>query len=73
MTNASRAFSMLPVIASLLVPFVGAAANLAVGDAAPAFEMKGSDGKIYKLADLLGQGGSQGVVLSWFPMAFTSG
>ena len=65
--------STLLAIGALLVPFAGAAANLAVGDKAPAFEMKGSDGKTYKLADLLDKGESHGVVLSWFPMAFTSG
>ncbi len=73
MTQASRAVSMLLAIGALLLPLESAAADLAVGDAAPAFEMKGSDGKDYKLADLLDAGGSKGIVLSWFPMAFTSG
>lgn len=73
MTNSHRAISILLVTGALLVPLAGAAAELAVGDIAPAFEMKGSDGKTYKLEDLLSQGGSHGVVLSWFPMAFTSG
>ena len=73
MTNARRRVSMLLAIGGLLAPLESAAADLAVGDAAPAFEMKGSDGKTYKLEDLLGEGGSQGVVLSWFPMAFTPG
>ena len=73
MTNAHRAVSMMLAAGGLLVPLAGAAAELVVGDIAPAFEMKGSDGKTYKLEDLLSQGGSHGVVLSWFPMAFTSG
>jgi len=73
MTKASRAFSMLLASAAWLVPLEGAAAELAVGDAAPAFEMKGSDGKTYALTNLLDKGGSKGIVLSWFPMAFTSG
>jgi peroxiredoxin Q/BCP len=73
MTKASRTVSRMLAIAALLVPFEGAAAGLAVGDAAPAFTMKGSDGKTYKLANLLDDGGSKGIVLSWFPMAFTSG
>jgi peroxiredoxin Q/BCP len=73
MTNARRAISMLLMTGALLVPLAGATAELAVGDIAPAFEMKGSDGETYKLEDLLGKGGSHGVVLSWFPMAFTSG
>jgi peroxiredoxin Q/BCP len=73
MTNAHRVVSMLLATGVLLAPLVGAAAELAVGDVAPGFEMQGSDGKTYKLEDLLSQGGSHGVVLSWFPMAFTSG
>ncbi len=40
-----------------------------VGDNAPAFELKGSDGKTYKLEDLKGKV----VVLAWFPKAFTGG
>jgi peroxiredoxin Q/BCP len=41
-----------------------------VGDPAPDFEMKGSDGKIYRLSDFKGK---QVVVLAWFPKAFTGG
>ena len=44
-------------------------AELNVGDAAPAFELKGSDGKTYKLADLTGKA----VVVAWYPKAFTGG
>ena len=73
MTKASRAVSVLLVIGAFLVPLEGEAADLAVGDTAPAFETKGSDGKTYKLTDLLDESESRGVVLSWFPMAFTSG
>jgi peroxiredoxin Q/BCP len=46
------------------------AADLAVGDLAPEFELAGSDGKVYRLADFRGK---QAVVLAWFPKAFTSG
>jgi peroxiredoxin Q/BCP len=46
------------------------AADLKVGDQAPNFALKASDGKIYKLADFKGK---QAVVLAWFPAAFTSG
>ncbi len=45
-------------------------AELNVGDAAPAFELKGSDGKTYKLSNLKGK---QAVVVAWFPKAFTGG
>jgi peroxiredoxin Q/BCP len=42
----------------------------AVGDPAPAFELPGSDGKIYSLAEYRSK---QVVVLAWFPKAFTGG
>jgi len=45
-----------------------AAAGVAVGDAAPDFSLPGSDGKTYRLADFKGK---RGVVLAWFPKAFT--
>ena len=41
-----------------------------VGDEAPAFELPGSDGATYSLADFRGQ---KVVVLAWFPKAFTGG
>lgn len=44
--------------------------ELKVGDTAPAFSLKGSDGKTYRLEDF---GGKQVVVLAWFPKAFTGG
>jgi len=43
--------------------------ELKVGDMAPAFELRGSDGKVHRLADYRGQA----VVLAWFPKAFTGG
>jgi peroxiredoxin Q/BCP len=45
-------------------------AELKVGDPAPDFEMKGSDGKTYKLSDFKDK---QAVVLAWYPKAFTGG
>ena len=45
------------------------AADLKPGDAAPAFEMTGSDGKAYSLAGLKGKT----VVVAWYPKAFTGG
>lgn len=50
-----------------------AAAELAVGDRAPDFEMQGSDGRSYTLNDVLAEGGREGIVLAWFPKAFTPG
>ena len=46
------------------------AEELAVGDRAPAFSLQGTDGRSYSLAQFAGQ---QGVVLAWFPKAFTGG
>jgi peroxiredoxin Q/BCP len=43
---------------------------LKVGDGAPNFELKGSDGKTYKLSDFKGK---KPVVIAWFPKAFTPG
>jgi peroxiredoxin Q/BCP len=41
-----------------------------VGDPAPDFSVKASDGKTYKLADFKGK---TPVVIAWFPKAFTPG
>ena|SRR5205085_2775111 len=46
------------------------AAELKVGDPAPDFELKGSDGKLYHLGDFKDK---QAVVVAWFPRAFTGG
>ena len=45
------------------------AAELKVGDLAPAFDLPGSDGKTHRLSDYKGKA----VVLAWFPKAFTGG
>jgi peroxiredoxin Q/BCP len=44
--------------------------DLKVGDPAPAFSLKGSDGKTYSLSQFKGK---SAVVLAWFPKAFTGG
>ena len=46
------------------------AAELKVGDKAPDFALKGSDGKTYSLKDFQDK---QVVVIAWFPKAFTGG
>jgi peroxiredoxin Q/BCP len=46
------------------------AADLQVGDNAPDFALKASDGHTYKLSDFKGK---RAVVLAWYPKAFTSG
>ena len=60
-------------ITSTLIAFTMAitnssAAELKVGDDAPDFELKGSDGKTYKLSEL-----KTAVVVAWFPKVFTGG
>jgi peroxiredoxin Q/BCP len=49
---------------------IATAEELKVGDAAPDFSLRGSDGKTHKLSDYHGK---QAVVLAWFPKAFTPG
>ena len=43
---------------------------LKVGDRAPSFELTGSDGKTYDLAEFKDR---EAVVIAWFPKAFTGG
>ena len=65
---------ILLVCGALLLLGAGASSGeLAVGDMAPDFELQGSDGKLHRLVELLDEGGAQGVVLAWFPKAFTGG
>ncbi len=61
------------VLALWGVLFAVAAAHaegLEAGDRAPAFDLRGSDGKTYALSQFVGK---QAVVLAWFPKAFTPG
>lgn len=60
-------FALVALCSTAVIAGTGA---LSVGDQAPAFELQGSDGKTYRLADFRGQ---QVVVLAWFPKAFTGG
>ena len=46
-------------------------AELSVGDLAPDFSMQGSDGKTHSLASVIEA--NEGLVLAWFPKAFTPG
>ena len=59
----------IPLLA-LCLPLLALAQGPTVGERAPAFSLAGSDGKIHALADFAGK---QGVVLAWFPKAFTGG
>ena len=57
-------------LGALLTTGAAQAADLAPGDAAPAFALAGSDGSVHRLSDSVGK---RGVVLAWFPKAFTPG
>ena len=64
----ATAFLVLAVVA-IASP---ALASPAVGEAAPDFTLAGSDGQTYTLRGLLADG-DRGIVLAWFPKAFTPG
>ena len=65
-----RRIGFLILLAMLAVFSTDAAAQeLKVGDAAPDFTLKASDGQTYTLSKLKGKT----VVLAWFPKAFTGG
>lgn len=61
--------TLLAACAAFLCVLNLAAAPLKVGDQAPDFSLKGSDGKTYKLSELKGKP----VVIAWYPKAFTPG
>jgi peroxiredoxin Q/BCP len=65
-----RFIAALAACFAAVLSFGAAAADLAVGDAAPNFSLEGTDGKTYTLADFKGK---QAVVLAWYPKAYTSG
>jgi peroxiredoxin Q/BCP len=63
----------LGVALSLVAAVTGrgqGAVELKVGDQAPNFSLRGSDGRTYTLAEFRGK---SAVVLAWFPKAFTGG
>src|SRR5262245_10254161 len=70
----TRRLFLLVGLAALLLSglhaFSGEAAALKVGDPAPDFKLKGSDGKVHSLKD---DAGKRTVVIAWFPKAFTGG
>jgi peroxiredoxin Q/BCP len=71
-----RAFLTIGLAAALAVsltaqaPATAPSVELKVGDMAPDFNLKASDGKTYKLSEFKGK---KAVVVAWFPKAFTQG
>jgi hypothetical protein len=67
------ALAAISLFAMLLAPGSATAKDvLSVGDRAPEFEFQGSDDKTYSLQSLRA-GGKRGIVLAFFPKAFTPG
>ena len=66
-----RAIRIVSLLLTALAVFATSAAaqELKVGDPAPDFSLKASDGQTYTLSKLKGKT----VVLAWFPKAFTGG
>ena len=65
-----RSVGMLFLLAAFVLSASSAMAQeLKVGDPAPDFTLKASDGQTYTLSKLKGKT----VVLAWFPKAFTGG
>ena len=65
-----RAMQVLSACAAMALFGTGAVADdLKVGDRAPDFTLKASNGQTYSLSKLRGKV----VVLAWFPKAFTAG
>jgi len=52
------------------VPLVAAAAGPDIGEPIPDFAFEGEGGVLYQRADFVGK---KGVVIAWFPKAFTPG
>ena len=65
-----RAARWVAVLGTLLAAGAAHAADLAPGAKAPEFVLAGSDGREHRLSDFAGK---EGVVLAWFPKAFTPG
>jgi thioredoxin-dependent peroxiredoxin len=66
-TVAAIATGLVNVVLNRHAP---ASVELQPGDAAPDFTLAASDGRTYTLSQFTGR---QGVVLAWFPKAFTGG
>ena len=69
LSRMKRSIQRLLILAAISVWSTAAWAQLKVGDMAPDFTLKASDGQTYTLSKLRGKT----VVLAWFPKAFTGG
>jgi hypothetical protein len=61
---------LLATLGSIAHPRAARAAPPGPGSPAPDFALVGTDGRTHRLADFAG---TRGLVLAWFPKAFTSG
>jgi hypothetical protein len=68
----NRSPLLLATALLLLLAPMAVSAEPSVGDPAPDFSLRGSDGELHSLQAILASG-KQGVVLAWFPKAFTPG
>ena len=68
--RARRLWVGLAGLGWLLASSGGALAAPGVGDPAPDWTLMGSDGRLHSLSEYRGR---KGVVLAWFPKAFTPG
>jgi hypothetical protein len=66
----SSLWAVLATVGRLLASGARALAAPGVGDPAPDFSLMGSDGKLHALSEYRGR---KGVVVAWFPKAFTPG
>ena len=65
-----RFISLLAALLLLTSLASSLAAALEVGEPAPDFLFEGSDGSLHRLSEHRGQ---RGVIVAWFPKAFTPG
>ena len=65
-----RILSLLATFLFLTPLASSLAAALEVGEPAPDFLFEGTDGSLYRLSEHLGR---RGVIVAWFPKAFTPG
>jgi peroxiredoxin Q/BCP len=63
-------FTLALGLAAAVIGRAQSTVELKVGDQAPNFSLRGSDGKTHTLAE---HKGKSAVVLAWFPKAFTGG